>query len=140
MLREAFFSHSTNENPHPDPLFYVKHFIVSWKPLKSSFRTSRSVFVSCSLALTNFQGFAKRFFVFTLSSKQSSDSQFEGFLQLWFNVLALGEEADFEAQNCLPALILIRSTKLHLALNRFFAKRLLAVVFYHLAPIQLFLI
>jgi hypothetical protein len=30
------------------------------------------------------------------------------------NVLALGEEADFEAQNCLPALNLIRSTKLHL--------------------------
>jgi hypothetical protein len=31
------------------------------------------------------------------------------------NVLALGEEADFEAQNCLPALNLIRSTKLHLS-------------------------
>jgi hypothetical protein len=30
------------------------------------------------------------------------------------NGLALGEEADFEAQNCLPALNLIRSTKLHL--------------------------
>jgi hypothetical protein len=30
------------------------------------------------------------------------------------NVLALGEEADFEAQNCLPALNLIRITKLHL--------------------------
>jgi hypothetical protein len=29
------------------------------------------------------------------------------------NVLALGEEADFEALNCLPALNLIRSTKLH---------------------------
>src|SRR5690606_2110759 len=28
--------------------------------------------------------------------------------------LALGEEADFEALNCLPALNLIRSTKLHL--------------------------
>jgi len=26
------------------------------------------------------------------------------------NVLALGEEADFEAQSCLPALNLIRST------------------------------
>jgi len=31
------------------------------------------------------------------------------------NVLALGEEADFEALNCLPALSLIRSTKLHLS-------------------------
>ena len=31
------------------------------------------------------------------------------------NVLALGEEADFEAQNCLPTLNLIRSTKLHLS-------------------------
>jgi len=30
------------------------------------------------------------------------------------NGLALGEEADFEALNCLPALKLIRSTKLHL--------------------------
>jgi hypothetical protein len=31
------------------------------------------------------------------------------------NVLPLGEEADFEAQNCPPALNLIRSTKLHLS-------------------------
>jgi len=31
------------------------------------------------------------------------------------NVLALGEEADFEAPNCLPALNLIRSTMLHLS-------------------------
>ena len=31
------------------------------------------------------------------------------------NVLALGEEADFEVLNCLPALNLIRSTKLHLS-------------------------
>jgi len=31
------------------------------------------------------------------------------------NVLALGEEADFEALTCLPALNLIRSTKLHLS-------------------------
>jgi hypothetical protein len=31
-----------------------------------------------------------------------------------YNVLALGEEADFEALNCLPALNLIRSTKLQL--------------------------
>jgi hypothetical protein len=31
------------------------------------------------------------------------------------NVLALGEEADFEALNCLPALNLKRSTKLHLS-------------------------
>jgi hypothetical protein len=32
-----------------------------------------------------------------------------------YNGLALGEEADFEALNCLPALNLIRSTKLHLS-------------------------
>jgi hypothetical protein len=31
------------------------------------------------------------------------------------NVLALGEEADFEALNCLPAMNLIRTTKLHLS-------------------------
>jgi len=31
------------------------------------------------------------------------------------NVLALGEEADFEAENYLSALNLIRSTKLHLS-------------------------
>jgi len=31
------------------------------------------------------------------------------------NVLALGEEADYEALNCLPALNLIRSTKLQLS-------------------------
>jgi len=31
------------------------------------------------------------------------------------NVPALGEEADFGALNCLPALNLIRSTKLHLS-------------------------
>jgi hypothetical protein len=30
------------------------------------------------------------------------------------NVLALGEEADFEALNCLTAMNLIQSTKLHL--------------------------
>jgi len=29
--------------------------------------------------------------------------------------LALGEEADFEALNCLPPLNLIRSTKFHLS-------------------------
>ena len=32
-----------------------------------------------------------------------------------YNVLALGEEAVFEALNCLPALNLIRSTNLHLS-------------------------
>jgi hypothetical protein len=37
-----------------------------------------------------------------------------GFSKLRDNVLALGEEADYEALNCLPALNLIRSTKLHL--------------------------
>jgi hypothetical protein len=31
------------------------------------------------------------------------------------NVLALGEEADFEALNCLSVLNLIRRTKLHLS-------------------------
>src|SRR5690554_5246116 len=36
-------------------------------------------------------------------------------LKVAYNVLALGEEADFEALNCLPALNLIRSTKLHLS-------------------------
>jgi len=34
---------------------------------------------------------------------------------LAYNVLALGEEADLEALNFLPALNLIRSTKLHLS-------------------------
>ena len=37
------------------------------------------------------------------------------FSKLTANVLALGEEADFEALNCLPAQNLIRSTKLHLS-------------------------
>jgi len=36
-------------------------------------------------------------------------------LHITANGLALGEEADFEAQNCLPALNLIRSKKLHLS-------------------------
>jgi hypothetical protein len=40
---------------------------------------------------------------------------FIGFLYMAHNGLALGEEADFEALNCLPALNLIRSTKLHLS-------------------------
>jgi len=35
--------------------------------------------------------------------------------KLAHNVLALGEEADFEAENYLSALNLIRSTKLHLS-------------------------
>jgi len=34
---------------------------------------------------------------------------------LGYNGLALGEEADLEAENCLPPLNLIRSTKLHLS-------------------------
>ena len=34
---------------------------------------------------------------------------------MFANGLALGEEADFEALNCLPALNLIRRTKLHLS-------------------------
>jgi hypothetical protein len=37
------------------------------------------------------------------------------FLKLAANVLALGEEANFEAVNFLSALNLIRSTKLHLS-------------------------
>ena len=36
------------------------------------------------------------------------------------NVLALGEEADFKALNCLPVLNLIRNTKLHLRTEPFF--------------------
>ena len=36
------------------------------------------------------------------------------FLKLTCNVLQLQEVGDFEAQNCLPPLNLIRSTKLHL--------------------------
>jgi hypothetical protein len=34
---------------------------------------------------------------------------------MMYNGLALGEEADFEALNCLPALNLIQSTKFHLS-------------------------
>jgi hypothetical protein len=37
------------------------------------------------------------------------------FLIIVANVLALGEEADLEARNCLLPLNLIRSTKLHLS-------------------------
>jgi len=37
------------------------------------------------------------------------------FFMVAANVLALGEEADFQALNCLPALHLIRNTKLHLS-------------------------
>jgi len=37
------------------------------------------------------------------------------FFKLAGNGLALGEEADFEALNCLPPVNLIRSTKLHLS-------------------------
>ena len=42
----------------------------------------------CSMFISSNQlsGLREAFFVFTLLSKQSSDSQFEGFLQLWFNV------------------------------------------------------
>ncbi|WP_017259280.1 hypothetical protein [Pedobacter arcticus] len=36
-------------------------------------------------------------------------------VKLSANVLALGEESDLEAQNCLPVLNLIRRTKLHLS-------------------------
>jgi hypothetical protein len=38
----------------------------------------------------------------------------EGEVFRQFDVLALGEEVDFEALNCQPAQYLIRSTKLHL--------------------------
>jgi hypothetical protein len=37
------------------------------------------------------------------------------FFKMRYNGLALGEEADFEALNCLPAMNLIRSTKLQLS-------------------------
>jgi hypothetical protein len=37
------------------------------------------------------------------------------FIIIGANGLALGEEADFEVLNCLPALNLIQSTKLHLS-------------------------
>jgi hypothetical protein len=50
--------------------------------------------------------FVCRFSVFLLSVVSS--------FRLAPNGLALGEEADFEALNCLPALNLIRSTKLQL--------------------------
>ena len=40
---------------------------------------------------------------------------FKGLGRMTHNVLALGEEADFEAQNCQLALNLNRSTKLHLS-------------------------
>jgi len=39
----------------------------------------------------------------------------DGRLKIGYNVLALGEEADYEVLNCLPALNLIRSTKLQLS-------------------------
>jgi len=42
-------------------------------------------------------------------------SSLHGRPTIGYNVLALGEEADFEALNSLPALNLIRSTKLHLS-------------------------
>ena len=65
--------------------------------------STRSVFCVMKTAQIFIQDFAKRFcfmfissnqlsglreafLTFTLSSKHSSDSQFEGFLQLWFNV------------------------------------------------------
>jgi len=45
--------------------------------------------------------------------------------------LTLGEEADFEVLNFLPALNLLRSKKLHSNTGTtFFAKRLLVAVFY----------
>jgi len=39
---------------------------------------------------------------------------------MFANGLALGEEADFEALNCLPVLNLTRSKKLHLSTEPFF--------------------
>jgi hypothetical protein len=46
------------------------------------------------------------------------------------NVLALGEEADFEALNCLPALNLIRSKKLHLSTEPAFLPNACYVAFF----------
>src|SRR5690606_19357953 len=51
----------------------------------------------------------------TFSIFWSSDSIIGSCENIAYNVLALGEEADFEALNCLPALNLIRSTKLQLS-------------------------
>jgi hypothetical protein len=41
-------------------------------------------------------------------------SRFGWFSTIGYNVLALGAVADFGAQNCQPALLLIRSTNVHL--------------------------
>jgi len=48
------------------------------------------------------------------------------------NVLALGEEADFEALNFLPANNLIRSTKLHLSTEPAFLPNACYKPFYYL--------
>ncbi|MDI9312905.1 MAG: hypothetical protein QM535_22030, partial [Limnohabitans sp.] len=50
------------------------------------------------------------------------------------NVLALGEEADFEALNCLPALNLIRSTKLHLSTEPAFLPNACYLLAFYLIP------
>ena len=54
---------------------------------------------------------------------------------LWHNVLALGEEADFEALNCLPALNLIRSTKLHLSTEPAFLPNACYVLCFYFFPL-----
>lgn len=51
------------------------------------------------------------------------------------NVLALGEEADFEALNCLSALNLIRSTKLHLSTESAFLPNACYVLCFYFFPL-----
>ena len=54
------------------------------------------------------------------------------FCKISHNGLALGEEADFEALNCLPAQNLIRSTKLHLSTEpAFLPNACYALVLFH---------
>jgi hypothetical protein len=51
------------------------------------------------------------------------------------NVLALGEEADFVALNCLPALHLIRSTKLYLSTEPAFLPNACYVLCFYFFPL-----
>ena len=60
-------------------------------------------------------GHLSKWFVFVLMFKFWSVGRLcNGRPTIGYNVLQLQEVGDFEAQNCLPALNLIRSTKLHL--------------------------
>jgi len=53
-----------------------------------------------------------------------------------YNVLALGEEADFEALNCLPALNLMRSTTLHLSTEPAFLPNACYLPFFFLCSVH----